>query len=86
MKLNRKFVSLDICYTHTHELAKILNQVKSNIQNGISVTDEKIDSASYSYTVAFDEGENCQIRVIDGQWCRVYQSKMNQDKTIEINE
>lgn len=78
-KAKRKYLSLTIEFTDMAEVKEALRKISQQVAAGRSKYNrDKENTAIYEWAVSYVDPEPYEERLINGQWCQVYQSKMNE--------
>lgn len=80
-KLIRRNLSLNIEYSETTELKGILKRMLFQIDNGSRYEREATEDHLIEWSIETLELMNYREELINGQWCQVYPSKMNNEFT-----
>lgn len=79
MKANKKTLKIEIEYFDKTELHKIFRSIqdqvfKGNTNNFVSNESNYI----YQWNIDFDITNDFREEQIDGKWCRIYKSRLNE--------
>lgn len=78
MKATRKYFSLTIEYTDREEVTEAMKKIARKILAGkVKYDRDKENTAIYEWAIDSAEPVPYEEKIINGQWCRVYQSKLN---------
>ena len=80
MKATRKLLSISLEFGSVNEVKDALNKIMLQLHNSPLRYDRmKIDTAICEWSITNESEPDYREEFINGNWCQVYQSKMNQD-------
>lgn len=79
----RKHITIEIEFNDYKCIKQVFNKIANEIQLGKRYERQKRDGAIYQYQIDLLTYLDYEERMIDGKWCQVFQSKMNEPKPIK---
>ena len=77
VKAINKHLTIDIEYTDIKELRTVFGEIQRQLNNGKTMNRQSSGTSLYEYKKTHLSFPDYREEIIDGSWCMVYPSKMN---------
>lgn len=79
MRATKKTIQIEVEYYHKKELVNVFDSIIKQVSAGKSNHFENLNSENiYTWCINFDITNDFREEEIDGVWCRIYKSRLNE--------